>query len=260
MAALLEGTARDATPLERALVDLVRAAHAAPANLTPRDLTPVRAAAGDGALDYVLVLGSFHFINRIADLLGVDPEAVPEALRRFEVVRRIGVRVAATLLARMDLANRAYTPSYDAALARAAPLVQRALGRPVGDTLVAFRARPKMVEMLALALEERDERSTLDRTTLARVHRTVEAALPRSLADSTGFHARPQDPVEAFAFVGTRYPARTTPTMIDALRRTGFDDLGILDLAIAVADANNWARMHRLLDLPPELLYVGGPT
>ena len=58
MAALLDGTARDATALERALVGLVRAAHEAPALLTPRDLAPVRAAAGDGALDYVLVLGS----------------------------------------------------------------------------------------------------------------------------------------------------------------------------------------------------------
>ena len=114
-----------------------------------------------------------------------------------------------------------------------------------------------MIEVLALALAERDERSTLDRGTLARVHRTVEDALPRSLEDSTGFHARPKDPVEAFAFVGTRYPARTTPAMIDALRHAGYNDLGILDLAIAVADANNWARMYRLLDLAPELLYIG---
>jgi hypothetical protein len=235
---------------------LIRAAHTAPACLTPQDLAPVRAVVGDGALDYVLVLGSFHFINRIADLLGVDPEAVPEALRRFEVVRRLGVRLAARLLARMDLANRAYPHSYETALASAAPLVARTLRRPVGDALEPLRPRPKLVEVLALALAERDERSTVERPTLARVQRTVEDALPRSLADSTGFHARPKDPVEAFAFVGTRYPARTTPAMVDALRRAGWDDVGILDLATAVADANNWARMHRLLDLPPELLYV----
>jgi len=234
----------------------VRTAYTAPAHLTPRDLVPVRAVAGDGAFDYVLVLGSFHFINRIADLLGVDPEALPDALRRFEVVRRLGVRVAARLLARMDLANRAYAPSYESALERAAPLVERALGRPVGDALASFRSRPKMIEVLALALAERDERSTVDRATLARVQRTVEDALPRSLEDSTGFHARPKDPVEAFAFVGTRYPARTTPAMVDALRRAGYDDLGVLDLAIAIADANNWARMYRLLDLAPELLYI----
>ena len=237
----------------------MQAAYVAPARLTPGDLAPVRAIAGDGALDYVLVLGSFHFINRIADLLGVDPQAVPEALRRFEIVRRIGVRIAARLLARMDLANRAYAPSYEAALESAAPLVERALGRPVGETLAPLRPRPKMIEVLALALAERDERSTLDRGTLARVQRTVEDALPQSLEDSTGFHARPKDPVEAFAFVGTRYPARTTPVMVEALRQGGWDDVGILDLAIAVADANNWARMHRLLDLAPELLYVTAP-
>jgi alkylhydroperoxidase family enzyme len=156
----------------------------------------------------------------------------------------------------MDLANRAYPHSYETALASAAPLVARTLRRPVGDALAPHRPRPKLVEVLALALAERDERSTVERPTLARVQRTVEDALPRSLADSTGFHARPKDPVEAFAFVGTRYPARTTPAMVDALRRAGWDDVGILDLATAVADANNWARMHRLLDLPPELLYV----
>jgi hypothetical protein len=259
VAALLDGTVHDATALELALVGLVRAAHEAPALLTPCDLAPVRTAAGDGALDYVLVLGTFHFINRIADLLGVDPEALPETLRRFELVRRVGVRIAARLISRMDLANRAYAPSWEVAMERTAPLVERSLGRPAANALAALRARPKMLEVLALALAERDERSTLDRGTLARVHRTVEDALPRSLADSTGFHARPKDAVEAFAFVGTRYPARTTPAMVDALRRDGRDDLGILDLAIAVADANNWARMHRLLELPPELLYVARP-
>ena len=235
----------------------MRAAHAAPARLTPRDLAPLRAVAGDGALDYVLVLGSFHFINRIADLLGVDPDApLPEALRRFELVRRLGVRIASRILARMDLANRAYPTSYAEAVRRAAPLVERSLGRPAGDALAAFGARPKLIEVLALALAERDERSTLDRATLALVQRTVEDALPRSLDDATGFHARPTDPVEAFAFVGTRYPARATAAMVQALRRAGWGDLGILDLATAIADANNWARMHRLLDLEPGLLYV----
>ena len=110
--------------------------------------------------------------------------------------------------------------------------------------------------MLRLALEEQVDRSTVDPRTLGRVQRTVEAALPRTRADAEGFHARPSDPVEAFAFVGTRYAPRTTPAMIDALRRAGWDDLGILDLAIAVADANQWARQHRLLGLPAWLLYV----
>ena len=56
--------------------------------------------------------------------------------------------------------------------------------------------------------------------------------------------------------MGTRYAYRTTPDMIEALRQEGFDDIGILDLAIAVAEANQWARIHRLLNLNPKLYYL----
>jgi hypothetical protein len=42
--------------------------------------------------------------------------------------------------------------------------------------------------------------------------------------------------------------------MVEALRQAGFDDLRILDLAHAVADANQWARVHRLLGLDPAIL------
>jgi hypothetical protein len=89
------------------------------------------------------------------------------------------------------------------------------------------------------------------------VHRTVEEALPASENDLNGFHVRSTDPVVDFAFVGTRYAYRTTRASIDALRRSGYDDLGILDLATAVADANLWARMFRLVGLPPALFYLG---
>jgi hypothetical protein len=30
----------------------------------------------------------------------------------------------------------------------------------------------------------------------------------------------------------------------------------LLDLAVAIADANQWARLYRLLGLPPELFYL----
>ena len=199
----------------------------------------------------MLVLGVFHFINRIADLLHVDAEALPERLRRFESIRRLGVRVASRILARGDLRNRPYAVGWDEARSRIAPLLERHDAR----ALRALAPRPKLVEALQLALEERG-RSSVDRPTLARIHRTVEAALPVAATDVEGFHTRPADPVEAFAFVGTRYAYRTTAEMIDALRRAGYDDLGILDLAIAVADANQWARTHRLLGLPPDVFYV----
>jgi len=199
----------------------------------------------------VLVLGVFHFINRIADLLHVDAEALPEPLRRFESLRRLGVQIASRILARGDMQNRPYAVGWDDARSRIAPLLER----HDADALRALAPRPKLVEALQLALEERD-RSSVDRATLARIHRTVEAALPVAATDVEGFHPRPPDPVEAFAFVGTRYAYRATAAMIDALRHAGYDDLGILDLATAVADANQWARTHRLLGLPPDLFYV----
>jgi alkylhydroperoxidase family enzyme len=252
VALLLAGTAPNATPLERALIDLVRRAHETPALLTPSDLDPVRALVGDGALDYVLVLCAFHFINRIADLLAVPPEAIPESLRRFEPLRRVGVRVASMLLGRMDLKNRAYTTSFDDARAR----LEAVLGRRVGAAVDPLRQRPKLVESIALAVEERDHASSLPRAALGRVQSAVAAALPRSVEEATGFHTRPTDPVEAFAFVGTRYASRIPTEQIVALRHEGFDDSGILDLAVAVADANQWERMYRLAELPEALWSV----
>jgi alkylhydroperoxidase family enzyme len=159
-----------------------------------------------------------------------------------------------SLLARMDLANRPYLPDYAAACAAMAPVYQRATGRPLGDELEPLRDRPAMIEVLRHSLEERDERSLLARADVARVHALVEQALPASIDEARGFHARPADPVDAFIFVGTRYAARTTQAMVEALRRAGFDDLRILDLAHAVAEANQWARMHRLLGLDPAIL------
>ena len=223
----MDGKGAPADAFERAVADLAVKSVVAPALLGPRDLEPLRACVGEGAVDYALVLGAFHFINRIADLLHVDSEALPEGARRFEPLRRIGVRMAARLLSRVDLVNR------------------RGLDR---DRRVA--------EVLRLAVEERDQRSKLARDLIARVQHGVEASLPSCREEAEGFHARPADPVDAFAFVGTRYAARTTEAMIAALKERGFDELAILDLAIAVADANQWARTHRLLGLSAGRFYL----
>jgi len=205
------------------------------------------------------VIAAFHFINRIADLLHVDPEALPAPLRRLEWLRRLAVRATVVVLSRMDLDVRAYDTTFDEILPRVTPRVEAAGARPAADIFAPLRSCPKLVEVAELALAERDDRSSLGRATLGRVHRTVEHALPRGLADLEGFHLRPTDPVEAFAFVGTRYAYRTTEEMIGALRAEGYDDLGILDLAIAVADANQWARFYRLTGLDPSLFYVSEP-
>ncbi|HYC54727.1 MAG TPA: hypothetical protein VEL28_07300 [Candidatus Binatia bacterium] len=237
-----------------ALAGLVRKAFESPATLTPVDLEPLRRVAGNAAIDYVLVLGGFHFINRMADLLHVDSEFVPESMSRIPFMRRVSVFFGTLLMGRMDLANRPFAKTFEQACRDIEPSYLRGTGRQVGEDLRPLHACPKMVEVLKLALDERDVHSSLSRETVARVHGLVEEYLPACIEQAQGFHPRPSDPVEAFIFVGTRYPARTTAEMVEALRAAGYDDIGILDLATAIADANQWARMHRLLRLPRDIL------
>lgn len=249
MAKLVAGVATDATPLERELLRLVRKAHITPRQLSPADLAPLREFVDAGALDYALVIGSFHFIIRIADLLDVSPDLVPERLARFEPIRRLGTRLVARVFrSTMDLATRPYEFSYAQAAESFGPTVERALGVSLATTPLG--ERPKLIEALALMFDERDLHSSLAPEVRSRIEHVVETALPNCVEDVEGLHARPGDAVDAFAFVGTRYPHRTTGRMIEAVRAAGYDDLGILDLAIAIADANNWARLRRLLGLP----------
>lgn len=235
---------------------LVKKTFEIPARLRPSDLDPIRKIVGDDALDYLLIIGSFHFINRIADLLDVPLEGLPKTFRRFEFLRRLTVRLAGIVLAKMDLANREYRLSYENALTNFRFRLTSTSELELESALAAFKPRPKMVEVFQLLLEERDSRCSLGHKILAKIHTAVEKALPANVLDAEGFHPVPDDPIEAFAFVGTRYAYRTTKHMIDELRQKGYDDLGILDLAIAVADANMWARIYRLAGLKPELFYM----
>lgn len=248
-ARLLEGAASDATPLELALTALARKAQAQPKRLSTGDLDALRALVGDAALDYALVVAGFHFVNRVADLLDVDPEGLPEGLRRFEPLRQFAGKGAAFLFRKaMDLKTRPYEKSYDEALESVAPVFERVVGKPLKEQLELLRSRPKLVEAVQIMLEER-ESSNLDAAILARIDRTVEEALPATTEEAEGLHARPDDPVEAFAFIGTRYAHRSSEAMINALHREGYDDRGILELAIAIAHANQWARLRRLTGL-----------
>ena len=160
------------------------------------------------------------------------------------------------MLAKMDLANREYHLTYDNALTNLRSSLAITSEMELESALAAFKPRPKLVEVFQLLIAERDRRSSLDRKILAKIHAAVEKALPATVIDAQGFHPVPDDPIEAFAFVGTRYAYRTTKRMIDELRQKGYDDPGILDLAIAVADANLWARIYRLAGLKPELFYL----
>ncbi len=214
----------------------------------------MREITGDDALDYALVIGTFHFINRIADMLDVSLEAMPKSLRRFEFLRRININIAGRLLAKMDMRNRTYSSGFNEAMETLSTLVGDSGNIDYRD-LEPLRARPKLVEVLQLLLEERLHRCSLAPEILTQVNHTVEAALPENMDQARGFHQLPDDAIERFAFVGTRYAFRTTKEMIDRLRQQGYDDLGILDLAIAVADANMWTRIYRLFALDIKLLY-----
>jgi len=214
---------------------------------------------GDGALEYALVLCSFHSITRLADLLGVKPEA-PEPLRRIEALRRLVVRVGGLWLRIVGLAGPSYSKSYEQALEDIRPVFEETLARSPDDDFEALRSRPQILEAIQRLLEEQVHRSSLGRTALHRVHRIVEDSL-LPVEDTPAMSALPQtDPISTFVELGTRYPYQTTAASVQALRETGLDDLGILDLAVAIGDANMWARLYRLLGLPPELYYLGdGP-
>lgn len=157
----------------------------------------------------------------------------------------------------MDMGNRQYPYTFEEALENLRPLLGDDDGGMSNTGLEAFQARPKILEVVQLLLEEKANRSSLDGDTLTKVHHTVEKALPENNDDAQGFHELPADPIERFAFMGTRYAYRTTKEMIDRLRKVGYDDTGILDLAIAVADANMWTRIYRLFGLDAGLLRHG---
>mgnify|MGYP003565234244 CR=1 FL=1 len=235
---------------------MVRKTYEQPARLRASDLEPLREIVKDNVYDYALLIGGFHFINRIADLLNVPAELLPESFRRFEFLRRLMVRLGSIVMAQMDLANRDYNVSFKEALENLKPYYKDPMRQMLEEKLAPLKSRPKLIEALRLMLEEREVRSGLEPSVKAKVGRLVEMNLPAGKHEAEGFHPIPEDPVEAFIFVGTRYAYRTTKEMIDALRHQGYDDLGILDLATAIADANMWARVYRLVGLDPELYYV----
>ena len=216
----------------------------------------MRACVGDGALDYLYVLMSFHFINRIADLLHVAPEAIPESLRFVEPIRRMGVRVAARLIGgSMDLKNRTYESDYDREIEAIRPNLPADMQPHAEQLLSAFETRPKIVEALRLALQSRRVFVQSHPEAAVTVERTVRESLPATVEDAQGIHARPSDAVAALSFVGTRYAQRTTAAMVDAVRAEGFGDQDVVELAVAIADANQWERCWRLAGLDAELYW-----
>jgi alkylhydroperoxidase family enzyme len=229
---------------ERALADLVRKTVVAPARLEPADLDGVVQAYGTaGAIEIVSVLTAFHFINRIADLVGIQSD-LPIVQPRWRWLRRAGVRLLGWGMKRLaDLSNQRAAVDVEACLREAAETFG---SLPAGYE--SMREAPNVAAFLTTVARVARE---LDRDMVERVGAVVARSLPRDEEEATGFHARPAEPLEALAFVGTRYAARTTDDLVAAVRaKYGYGDAELTDLFYAISMHNGLARMNRLLAEP----------
>ena len=228
-------------PGERALVELVEKTTFAPARLTPEDLGPVVAEYGRiGALEIVSMVSSFHFINRIADIVGIQSD-LPIVQPRLAWLRRVGVRAQGWLMGRfLDLSNRIIDVDVDAALERAEGVL--------GALPVGYRDLREAPNVAAYLTTIADVVEHIDRELVEHVTLLVAEALPTCEEEATGLHPRPADPIDALAFVGTRYAARTTRSMIDSIReKYRYDDAKLTDLFYAISMRNAFERTDRLL-------------
>jgi len=226
------------------LYDLAQKALLAPALLEPGDLAEAVTVYGRrGAFELMAILGSFHFINRIADLVGIQSD-LPMVQPRWTWLRRLGVRTQGWAMGRfLDMSHQTSDIDAVACLEEA----QQVLG-PLPAGYAQLTEAPPVTAFLTTvsAVVQRIDPTIFDAVTPA-----VAAALPHGEDEATGFHERPSDPIEALAFVGTRYPVRTTDAMVDAVRRkTGYGDPEILDLFYAISMRNALERMNRLMARP----------
>ncbi len=236
--------AEELQPGELAIAELVHKSVIAPARLEPQHLAKLVGVYGqNGALELVAVLVSFHFINRIADLVGIRSE-LPLIQRRWARLRRLGVRLQGRMMGRMlDLSNREIEVDTRAALREA----NEVLG-PLPGGYKAVLDLPNVAAFLAGVARITRQ---LDPVMVERVSEMVADALPTCEAEAVGFHARPSDPIEALAFVGTRYAVRTSDAMVTAVReKYGYGDPELTDLFYAISMRNALERMHRLLAKP----------
>ncbi len=226
------------------LYDLAQKALLAPALLEPDDLAEAVAVYGRrGALELTAILCCFHFINRIADLVGIQSD-LPIVQPRWAWLRRLGVRSQGWAMGRLlDLSHQ--EPEIDAAACLEE--AQKVLG-PLPAGYAQLAEAPPVAAFLTTvsAVSQRIDPAIFDAVTPA-----VAAALPHGEDEATGFHERPGDPIEVLAFVGTRHAARATDAMVDAVRqKTGYGDPEILDLFYAISMRNALERMNRLLAGP----------
>lgn len=234
------------TPGERAAEALVRKSVRAPARLAPQDLRPLAQAYGvAGALEVAVTACSFHFINRMADLVGIRSD-MPWIRSKSGRLWSLAVRFQAFVMRRfMRFDNLEVAPAdLEATLAG----VSAARGWPLPPGYRQLAAVPSLVHWLGTAC---DMLPHVPPALFARVRACVEAALPAALDDEPAFERPPADPFEALVRVGTRRPARTSDRMVAAVREAcGYGDPELTDLFFAIGMLNCFARLDRLLSAP----------
>jgi hypothetical protein len=234
----------DAGAGERAIAELVRKTVFAPARLQPSDLDDVaREYGATGAVDIVGYLHSFHYINRIADLVGIRSD-LPLIQERWPWLRRLGVRLQAKMMRTMlDLSHREVQIDVDAVLARLTAVMG-----PLPKGFASLHLAPNVAGLIGSICEIA---SKVDANLLVRIGESVRTYLPTSEGEVHGIHERPKDPLEALVFVGTRYAARTTDDLAARVRAAhGYGDREMLDLFYARAVHTGLERMRRLLATP----------
>lgn len=234
----------DANEGERAIAMLVNKTVMQPTLLDPGDLAAVARHYGTtAAVDITGYLYAFHFINRIADLVGIRSD-LPLIQAQWPRLRRLGVRLQSAMMRRvMDLSRCDVDVDIDAAVGG-----MEAVVGPLPPGFSSLRDAPNVAGLLGTVAQTAER---LDPGMLQAIGRSVRAYLPANQEEATGLHQRPADPLDALVFVGTRYAARTTDELVDSVRRSrGFDDRGLLNVFFAISMHNGLERMKRLLAVP----------
>jgi len=232
----------DLTPAERAIETLVRKSVRMPGQLAPTDLEPLFRLFGvGGTFELVGMLGFFHFINRIADLVGIRND-MPLIHPRWRLARILGIRMVAWMFRKaFNLENL----PHDLDGARLLHEIEAIRGAPLPLGYRRMQLAPGAAASICALVRVLP---SFDPEIRARVETVVGQSLPQCEEESTGFHPRPPEPLDALVFVGTRYAARTTDAMVDAVRaKYAWDDPALTDLFYLIAVYNALARLDRLL-------------
>lgn len=238
--------ASELTAGERAAEALVRKSVRAPARLAPADLLALREAYGQaGALEVAVTACSFHFINRMAELVGIRSD-MPWIRSKVGRLWTLAVRVQATAM-RLFMSFDNLEPE-PADVEPTLSSVSRVRGWPLPPGYRQLEAAPALVRWLGTAC---DMFPHVPPDLLARVRRGVEAALPAALDEGPAFERAPDDPFDALVWVSTRRPARITDRLVAAVREAyGYGDPELTDLFFSIGIMNCFVRLDRLLCEP----------